>query len=103
MYSQEGKYLRLVVSNEEKTVAWQAVRAMERFDLAMKLALLVSSGIPDDAAMFQMRDAVLDVQADHDTSQENWVVASCFMHGLISLLKDCYWILHRLTRQLLMN
>lgn len=76
IYTSDGEFARLVVSPEEQTEAWRAAKAMGRFDLAMALAPLVSSGLPDDTAIFQSREAVLEAQADHAAREGDWDVAA---------------------------
>lgn len=76
VYTEDGQLSRLLTSNEEQTEAWKAAKAMGRFDLAMALAPLVSSGTADDASMFQTREAVLEAQADHAASQGEWDMAA---------------------------
>lgn len=76
IYTEDGEFSRLIASNEEQTEAWKAAKAMRRFDLAMALAPLVSSGLPDDTTMFQTREAVLEAQANHAASEGDWDVAA---------------------------
>lgn len=76
VYTSNGDIARLNVTNEEQTEAWKAAKAMGRFDLAMALAPLISSGLPEDTSIFQTREAVLEAQADHAASQGDWDVAA---------------------------
>lgn len=76
IYTEDGEFSRLIASNEEQTEAWKAAKAMNRFDLAMALAPLVSSDTQDDTIIFQTREAVLEAQADHAASEGDWDVAA---------------------------
>lgn len=76
IYTEDGEISKLVASDEEQKEAWKAAKAMNRFDLAMALAPLVSSGMQDDEIMFQTREAVLEAQADHEAAEGNWDVAA---------------------------
>lgn len=76
IYTEDGEFARLRASHEEQSEAWKAAKAMGRFDLAMALAPLVSSGLPDDMLMFQTREAVLEAQADHAAAEGNWDAAA---------------------------
>lgn len=76
LYTADGEFARLISSSEEQTEAWKAAKSMGRFDLAMALAPLVSSGMPDVSTIIQTREAVLEAQADHAASDGNWDVAA---------------------------
>eukprot|EP00177_Eucheuma_denticulatum_P003878 GFKZ01007020.1.p1 GENE.GFKZ01007020.1~~GFKZ01007020.1.p1 ORF type:complete len:1038 (-),score=174.13 GFKZ01007020.1:388-3501(-) len=76
IYTEDGEISKLVASDEEQKEAWKAAKATNRFDLAMALAPLVSSGMEDDEVMFQTREAVLEAQADHEAAEGNWDVAA---------------------------
>lgn len=76
IYTEDGEFARLRATHEEQTEAWKAAKAMGRFDLAMALAPLVSSGVPDDTIMLQTREAVLEAQADHAAAEGNWDAAA---------------------------
>lgn len=76
VYTADGELGRLTVSDEEQTEAWKAAKAMGRFDLAMALAPLVSSGLPDESSIIRSREAVLEAQADHAAAKGDWDVAA---------------------------
>lgn len=102
IYTAEGQFARLVATNEEQTEAWKAAKAMGRFDLAMALAPLVSSGMPDDPTMFQTREAVLEAQADHAASKGNWDMAAQLyaktnrsIESVVLSIVDSCWSTHK--------
>lgn len=78
IYTGDGEFARLSATNEEQTEAWKAAKAMGRFDLAMALAPLVSSGMEDngETVLFQTREAVLEAQADHAAFKNDWDAAA---------------------------
>lgn len=76
IYTEDGEFSRLIASDEEQTEAWKASKAMNRFDLAMALAPLVSSVAQGNTKMFQTKEAVLEAQADHAASEGDWDVAA---------------------------
>lgn len=76
VYSADGEFARLTATLEEQTEAWKAAQAVGRFDLAMALAPLVSHTMPDQTAMVQTRETVLEAQADLAASEGNWDVAA---------------------------
>lgn len=76
IFTADGEIARFVASNEEQIEAWKAAKAMGRFDLAMALAPLLSTGMPDDDTVFQTREAVLKAQADHKAKEGDWDIAA---------------------------
>lgn len=76
VYTSDGEFARVVSSSEEQIEAWKAAKAMGRFDLAMALAPLLSSGLQDDTTVLQTREAVLEAQADHAAMEGNWDIAA---------------------------
>lgn len=75
VYSADGEFARLTVTPEEQMEAWKAAQAVGRYDLAMALAPLVSRILPDQTAISQTRETVLEAQADRAASQGDWEVA----------------------------
>lgn len=77
IYTEDGEFARLIVdTHEEQVEAWKAAKAMGRFQTAVALAQLISSGLPDDNTMTQTIEEVQAAQANEAAAKGNWDVAA---------------------------
>lgn len=76
IFTEDGQMAQLTASELEQKEAWNAAKAVGRFDLAMALAPLVSGNAEDDSYVGQTREAVLMAQADHAAAKGDWEAAS---------------------------